>query len=145
MKKALFAAAALAALAAGIALALDPPVRSGRYRTATAATDLAAGDIAGLNSTGCVQRAVGPYAVAMTNCLGRVESPAKAGEPAVILGGCFRLPNIGGVTDANIGSAAYWVYTATSNGVSKAAGTTSVKLGVIQDVDADGVWVAIGL
>lgn len=108
-----------------------------RLRTLEAAGTIYAGAIAAVNGDG---KAVAASDASGLKVIGCAQNAAVIGENVSIEEGCFAFDGTG-ITNADIGKT---VYVADDQTVSLSAGTNGVIAGTVYDVDAEGVWVAIG-
>ena len=108
-----------------------------RLRTLEAAGTIYVGDLVAVNSSG---KAVAASDAAGLKVIGCAQNAVISGENVTVEEGCFAYDGTG-ITNADIGKTVYVVDDQT---VSLSAGTNGVIAGTIFDVDAEGVWVAIG-
>lgn len=108
-----------------------------RLRTLEAAGTIYAGALAAVNASG---KAVAASDAAGLKVIGCAQNAAAEGENVTVEEGCFAFDG-SGISNADIGRT---VYVSDDHTVSLAAGTYGVVAGVVYDVDAEGVWIAVG-
>ena len=146
-KMRLMMAVALMAIAAAcdpcLAQERNTPEVSGDFASLVAGERIFAGNPVGVWTNGLA------YSAAQTGMvvtvIGRAEATVPQGGRVVARRGTFRFPNLG-ITPALIGKPAFSAFDLDGWGVAGAApaGGASIQIGVVADVDGDGVWVRMG-
>ena len=117
----------------------DTKLRDGVFLGLEAASEIFAGAMVSVNSSG---KAV-PATSGGNVVVGRAEYHVFAGEQVRVRRGVFNYDDSASdITRADIGAT---VYVADDHTVTKtlAQGATAAVAGIVQDVDAEGVWVKI--
>ncbi len=108
-----------------------------RLRTLEAAGTIYVGALVAVNTDG---KAVAASDASGLKVIGCAQNAAISGENVDVEEGCFAYDGTG-IDNGDIGKTVYVVDDQT---VSLSAGTNGVIAGTVYDVDAEGVWVAIG-
>lgn len=114
-----------------------------RGALALAAQVIFKGGMVGIGTAGTVRKGGGVIATFNGGMLGRAKktfNPAVATDFVEWEEGVFNWTNIGAITIASRGLLCY-----ADDDQSVSLTATNVVAGIIEDVDADGVWVAMGM